>query len=50
MGKKVDLKDQIFGRLKVLERDYSIKAKNNYWICQCNCKNKTIKSIMASHY
>ena len=48
MGKKVNLTGQVFGRLTVLERDYSKKGKNNFWICQCNCENKTIKSIMAS--
>lgn len=42
----IDLTGQVFGRLTVLERDYS---KNNqqrkpvYWLCQCTCGNQ--KSI-----
>jgi len=33
-----------FGRLKVLNRDYT-RSNGTYWWCECNCKDKTIKSI-----
>lgn len=39
MGAFVDLTGQRFGRLTVLERDYS-DTKNVTWICQCDCGNK----------
>ena len=42
-----DLTGQIFGRLIVLERDNSKNCKGAYWICQCNCEDKTIKSIAS---
>jgi len=44
LGKLLDLKDQVFGKLTVLERDYS-RTNRVYWWCQCSCENKTIKSI-----
>ena len=40
-NKANDLTGQKFGRLTVLERDYSRKGKNSYWICQCDCGNIT---------
>ena len=43
MGRLIDLTNQKFGRLTVLERDYS-KAKT-YWICQCECR--VIKSVWS---
>lgn len=43
MGRLIDLTNQKFGRLTVLERDYS-KAKT-YWICQCECG--VIKSVWS---
>ena len=39
-----DLTDMEFGRLKVLNRDYT-RSNGTYWWCECNCKDKTIKSI-----
>jgi hypothetical protein len=48
IGKFVDLTGRTFGRLIVLSRDYSRKNKGTYWICQCNCENKTIRSILGS--
>jgi len=47
MGRKAtNLEGMVFGRLKVLYRDIT-KTKGVYWICQCSCENKTIKSIHA---
>lgn len=45
MGKALDLTGQRFGRLIVIERDFS--KKGVYWICQCECGN--IKSIASRH-
>jgi hypothetical protein len=42
-----DLTGKIFGKFKVIERDYSRKDRR-YWWCQCSCENKTIKSISSS--
>ena len=47
MSKYIDLKDQIFGKLKVLEKDNSRKTNSgSYWLCKCQCGN--IKSIKSS--
>ena len=46
-NKANDLTGQKFGRLTVLERDYSRKGKNSYWICQCDCGN--ITSVQSTH-
>ena len=47
MSKYIDLKDQIFGKLKVLEKDNLRKTNSgSYWICKCECGN--IKSIKSS--
>ena len=43
-----DLTNKVFGRLKVIKRDYSTpKGKPVRWICQCECGN--IKSIAANN-
>lgn len=40
MGALIDLTGQKFGKLTVLERDYSVKDKRRaYWKCQCDCGN-----------
>jgi len=44
MPKALDLKGKVFSRLTVIERDYS-KNKRSYWLCECSCENKTLKSI-----
>ena len=47
-----DLTNKIFGHLTVLNLDKAKSQKMNsrsYWICQCDCENKTIKSIRADH-
>ena len=47
MGRKaVNLIGQKFGNLTVLERDFSKKSKNAYWICKCDCGN--ITSVQGS--
>lgn len=40
-----DLTGKQFGRLRVIERDYS--SKRTRWICECKCGK--IKSIMSTH-
>lgn len=39
------MKGLVFNRWTVLDRDYEKKAKNTYWICQCECG--VIKSIIG---
>ncbi len=40
MGKLLNLVNQRFGRLTVLERDFDTKGKAGvYWKCQCDCGN-----------
>lgn len=47
MSKLIDLKDQVFGRLRVIEKDQTKKTNSgSYWICQCECGN--IKSVKSS--
>lgn len=41
MPKLIDLIGQKFGRLTVIERDYS-KKNGTYWLCQCECGNQKI--------
>jgi hypothetical protein len=43
-----DLTGQIFGLLKVIKRAENRNGKT-YWICECQCKNKTIKEVRGSH-
>ena len=42
MPKLIDLTEQKFGRLTVIERDYS-KKNGTYWLCRCECGN--IKAV-----
>ena len=42
-----DMTGQKFGRLTVIERDYSRKSKHVYWLCKCDCGN--ITSIRAQN-
>ena len=44
----IDLTGRKFGRLTVVQRDYS-KKNGTYWLCKCDCKNKELKSVKASH-
>ena len=36
-----------YGNWTVLYKDIKRSGKNSYWICQCSCKDKTIKSVMG---
>jgi len=36
---------KVFNNWIVLERDNAKKGKGAYWICQCQCDNKTIRSV-----
>lgn len=38
-----DLSGKRFGRLLVIERDFSKNSRKSYWICKCDCG--TVKSI-----
>ena len=51
MSKRIDLTDQIFGRWKVLYfDDKKTKEKGQtYWICECQCEKRTVKSVRATH-
>lgn len=46
MSNLIDLTGNKYGRLTVLNRDFSRKTNSgSYWICQCNCgKIKSVKS------
>ena len=43
----LDLTNQTFGKLTVLEKDLSQNFKRVHWICKCECGN--IKSIAGNH-
>lgn len=46
--KAIDLTKQKFGRLTVIERDYSRKSNAGaYWLCQCECGN--IVSVLSGN-
>ena len=47
MSRLIDLTNQKFGKLTVLERDYETKKKGTYWKCQCDCGN--IVSVLSQH-
>lgn len=49
---KKDLTGKNFGRLTVLKWDEEKSInhpKHHFWICQCNCKDKTIVSMRQDH-
>lgn len=43
MPKMIDLTNQYFGNLKVIEidKEKSEKMKRKYWICECKCGKTT---------
>lgn len=47
MGKAIDLTGQVFGKLTVIERDWS-KTSRPYWLCRCSCGNPNLKSILGA--
>lgn len=44
----IDLTGKQFGLLIVKKRDIS-RRKHTYWICECQCENKTIVSVRGDH-
>lgn len=40
--RRVDLAGQTFGKLTVLERDFSRKAAGTCWLCHCSCGNQCV--------
>ena len=43
MGKFIDLSGKKFGKLTVLNRDFTGKdSKRTYWLCECECGNKKV--------
>lgn len=46
MGSFIDLSGKRFGKWLVIKRDNSIKKKNIYWICKCDCGK--IKSVSGT--
>lgn len=40
MSKYIDLTNKRFGKILVLERDYSTGKTGTYWKCQCDCGSK----------
>lgn len=42
----IDLTGKRFGRWLVIERDYSVKKKNIYWKCKCDCG--TVRSVAGT--
>lgn len=49
MKKVKDLTGMEFGRLTVLEFSHKNERRESYWVCQCNCKDKTIKVIKGRY-
>lgn len=49
MGRKaIDLTGKQFGNWLVIKRDEN-KTNSVYWICECQCEYKTLKSIRSNH-
>jgi len=46
-NKSSDLTGKRFHKLVVLERDFSVQAKDAHWKCQCDCGN--IKTVSGKH-
>jgi len=44
----INLEGQLFGRWKVLYRDINTRKNDAFWICECQCESKTIKSVSAA--
>lgn len=47
MGSFIDLTGKTFGRLKILDRDFSRNRKQVYWNCVCRCGAK--RSVLSQH-
>ena len=48
MKRFIDLTGQTFGRWKVIEFSHIGKDRLAYWVCECQCENKTIKIVSGS--
>lgn len=44
-----DLTGMTFGRWKVLRQSPIRRNQKIYWICECQCENKTIKEVQGQH-
>ena len=40
--KREDITGKRFGRLTVIRHDHDDKHRNSYWLCECDCGNRTI--------
>jgi len=49
MPSLIDLSGKSFGNLKVIKRDTTKIGKSVYWICECQCDNKTIVSVRGQN-
>lgn len=47
VGRAEDLTGQIFGHWKVLYRTENNSTGKPRWVCQCDCKNHTIRAVPA---
>ncbi|MCE5220222.1 MAG: hypothetical protein LLF98_02845 [Clostridium sp.] len=48
MAKFKDLTGQTFGRLKVIKQ-IEKQSEHTYWLCECQCENKTLKEVRGTH-
>lgn len=44
-----DLKGQVFGKLTVMYLTNEKNGTNVVWMCQCSCKNKTLKKVNSGN-
>lgn len=45
----IDITGKTYGRLKVIKKDESRQGRYTYWICECQCQDKTIVSVRGQH-
>lgn len=45
----IDMLGKTFGHLTVIDRDGSDQRGEAKWLCQCDCENKTIISVLGSN-
>lgn len=48
MGRLINLTGMIFGKWLVLKRSEKRK-KGTYWVCECQCENKTIREVISDN-
>lgn len=48
MSKKTIAPGQMYGKLKVIDK-VNKKGRERYWICECQCEDKTIKEVRSDH-